>query len=841
MVARPNAFPDWCMDGSSSKVTQPTSALALQGYVTGQPPTPQNFNWMWYNQGQWLRYLDGVATVANAATALLANMRLLDGGNWTWAAGSGTLAWSAPFHVAIPGLPDSQNACAASSASLTAGEIAYVEVNIPFNVLGDVTSGSVNIANVSEVAGLSVGQTIIGANIPGSTTILSISGTTVTMSNAATGTATQEPIQFSTTGALTVQVAVENGFVGDAMTVVIARCTSSAEVFVGVNASQMILRDTEQKLLMEGGFGDIISCVAGVALTHGQAVYVSDGTDGKTAGKAYLCDASISNGITMSGFAGFVMSDTSIGSTVRIIVTGVLPYGTYTAGSDYYVNPTTPGAITATKPTNIGQYVVRVGTATDTSHLLIRQSSRGSQPGDVVWLTAGVNITAGQPIYISPGTGVDVSRTVGSAYPCDTSATNGSVRAPMVGIALSTTTSGNQVPVGAKGRASYYSGLTPGVIYYADPTVVGGVTSTQPGTINQWVTAAGVAADSATLLINSAAGADSRVVPYSASQPVNLVFASPVSGGAGAPSFRTLAAADVPPSTIPVPIFFGDGHDGNVTVSTTVTLVRDMYYNNLTINSGGVIQTAGFKIFVAGTLTFNSSSAGAIINNGIAAPGSNPGAAALPAGTVGGSGAGATGPTVASTAGNNAASLAIALGGVGGAGAAAGGAGGTISGQCALQRTVTELIYFNAGSLTLIAGGTGGGSGGSAAGSGTGIPGGGGGSGGGVVALFAQNIVITGTSVAGTISAQGGGGAFTGGTGSPGGGGGGGGGGFIYIIYQSITGSSVAGFVTAAGGPPGGNGGSSGAIGSAGNSGNIKIYNIATGASKSVSGTTTLP
>ena len=55
---------------------------------------------------------------------------------------------------------------------------------------------------------------------------------------------------------------------------------------------------------------------------------------------------------------------------------------------------------------------------------------------------------------------------------------------------------------------------------------------------------------------------------------------------------------------------FGDGSDGPVTISSgTTTLTRDMYYSDLTVSSTGVLLTAGYRIFVSGTLTVSCSSA----------------------------------------------------------------------------------------------------------------------------------------------------------------------------------------------------------------------------------------
>ena len=42
----------------------------------------------------------------------------------------------------------------------------------------------------------------------------------------------------------------------------------------------------------------------------------------------------------------------------------------------------------------------------------------------------------------------------------------------------------------------------------------------------------------------------------------------------------------------------------DVTISSNTSLTRDMYYNNLTINSSCDLDTNGYKVFVKGTLTF---------------------------------------------------------------------------------------------------------------------------------------------------------------------------------------------------------------------------------------------
>lgn len=61
----------------------------------------------------------------------------------------------------------------------------------------------------------------------------------------------------------------------------------------------------------------------------------------------------------------------------------------------------------------------------------------------------------------------------------------------------------------------------------------------------------------------------------------------------------------IPNITIPTTFPVWDWSDWNVTISVNTTLTRDMFYNNLTINSTIVLDPAGYTIYVAWTLTNN--------------------------------------------------------------------------------------------------------------------------------------------------------------------------------------------------------------------------------------------
>jgi hypothetical protein len=235
---------------------------------------------------------------------------------------------------------------------------------------------------------------------------------------------------------------------------------------------------------------------------------------------------------------------------------------------------------------------------------------------------------------------------------------------------------------------------------------------------------------------------------------------------------------------------YGDGVDGDVTISGNTTLTRDMSYNNLTINSGVVLNPSGYRVFVRNTLTNN----GFIRVNGAHAV---DGRAGAPSGNMGGGGDGGTGANQGAGAGaQQGESLTNALGGVGGTGGngtgvpdpqSFGASGGAITNTRANRHGLMLL-----GDTSEIRGGTGGGGGG---GNPT-LGGGGAGGGGAGVIIIAAKTINNGS---GSIEAKGGDGDSSG----SGGGGGGGGGGAIVLVYRTVT----QGTITAAGGTGGAIGG----------------------------------
>jgi len=352
-------------------------------------------------------------------------------------------------------------------------------------------------------------------------------------------------------------------------------------------------------------------------------------------------------------------------------------------------------------------------------------------------------------------------------------------------------------------------------------------------------------------------------------QPANVVLLGPSSGSPGYPSFRAMTATDDP---IELTRLYGDGSDGDLTVTTsTVTsgpitsgvLQRDAFFNNLTISGAGAINCSVYRLFVRGVLTITAARASAIHANGNAGGNSTTnraGAAgsATAIQTNGQSGAGSagkagvTGAGVAATAASQNTGDHTVTGGSGGAGGSAN-AGGTAGGNGAsstntslvgpLYRTILpEMIIYLGTSSRCPTGGNGGTGGASGAGDGTnaGRGGGGGAASGGFLTLAAYQICRGAGTSAGAIAANGGkggdGGGSAAGNAGGGGGGGGGSGGTIWLLYHELLGETAPNCLSTSGG---GGGAGSNAAGTGvggtggGGGGGGRIYKISANAATS--------
>ncbi len=264
---------------------------------------------------------------------------------------------------------------------------------------------------------------------------------------------------------------------------------------------------------------------------------------------------------------------------------------------------------------------------------------------------------------------------------------------------------------------------------------------------------------------------------------------------------------------------YGDGRDGNVTVTGAVSLTRDMYYSTLEISGAGAIDTAGHRVYAqvldlslasAGAIKFNGANGSAGSYGGVGGAG---GAAVVGtfvsvSGDRGGGSQGSSGPAPSVTAAAQRTTFASFIpykrrAGDGGRPISDGvwlnyyAATGTYNYTDEVQYLPAVDPWANAWRGKLIGGGVGGGGGGAggsdgSAGLGNSGSGGGGGASGGLLFIAAKTIVATTATAAGAIQAKGGAGGaggdgYSSGNGGGGGGGGSGGsGGTVVILCDAV-------------------------------------------------------
>lgn len=189
--------------------------------------------------------------------------------------------------------------------------------------------------------------------------------------------------------------------------------------------------------------------------------------------------------------------------------------------------------------------------------------------------------------------------------------TEATVYGVKLGIAQGAGTAGNAITNGivTRGRCTNFTGLTANTRYYASNTL-GGI-STSAGTISRVI---GYSLSTTVLEFDP----DYEAVDPNSSPRFVKESTGIVSAGKGA----TTNEEGIISQTL---IFnkFGDGSDGDKIVSSPETLTRDMYYNNLTVNS--TLTTNGFKIYVKDTLDGNGTIQYPTPSNGSNASGSNGG------------------------------------------------------------------------------------------------------------------------------------------------------------------------------------------------------------------------
>lgn len=353
----------------------------------------------------------------------------------------------------------------------------------------------------------------------------------------------------------------------------------------------------------------------------------------------------------------------------------------------------------------------------------------------------------------------------------------------------------------------------------------------------------------AAIVPNTAPAAGEVLIGNGSAFAKNAISGAITLSSAGVATFGTGAGNLTALETLSL---YGDGTDGNVTISSgTTTLTRTMYYNNLTISGTGSLNPNGQMIYVKGTLDISAAPASAIyfppnaggnasVNTGGTA------AATLQAGLANANAAPNAGKNGSTTTGNPSTStittLVATIGAVLGGNSGSSGTGGngtSGNGGAGYTKAAIPTVSYGAAFTPIELSGTGaaprggalGAEGGSAGGDGTAGGGSGGGpSGGGVITIHAATINRGASTAAAAIYAPGGkggdGGTAAGGNRGGGGGASGAGGGVVILMYATLTGAPATGAISVPGGA-GGTGGSktgTGADGAGGDGGDGGRY-----------------
>lgn len=172
---------------------------------------------------------------------------------------------------------------------------------------------------------------------------------------------------------------------------------------------------------------DLGSQTAGENIAAGNAVYLSDGSGGNTAGRWYRTDADFTYASSNAGQVGMAPSAMTTGNSGSIRIGGrITGLSGLTIGALYYASATA-GALTAVPPTNARA----IGVADTTSSLIVSPWSQGIEasattPGLITaqaqtiagakTLTGQASFTGGAPTY-TPGAAASALGTVSGLLP----------------------------------------------------------------------------------------------------------------------------------------------------------------------------------------------------------------------------------------------------------------------------------------------------------------------------------------------------------------------------------------------------------------------------------------
>ncbi len=346
---------------------------------------------------------------------------------------------------------------------------------------------------------------------------------------------------------------------------------SLEQMFDGGHVKSVLGQTLHQRVLNE----------TGSTLTKGQVVYVS-GAQGNRVTVALAQANADSTSATIIGLVAYAIADAAEGYVITEgVIKGVNTNG-FTEGLPVYLSPTTPGALTQTKPeapqhlvlvgycvradTTVGEILVKTQNGYELGELhdvYIDSPTSGqiliydATTGQTRWENASLTGTANQ-ITVTPGAG-SLTLSLPSTLKWSSTSTASSYVIQAGDVTTTPSTAGSTLTI--NGGAANGGGLGGGVVINGgtSSTFTGGTVTLRAGTgstngdisigetntANVYIGAASITSriyGTLTLPTNALAAGQGGTGVRTAS--ANTVFAGPTTGAVAAPSFRALVAAD---------------------------------------------------------------------------------------------------------------------------------------------------------------------------------------------------------------------------------------------------------------------------------------------------------
>ena len=319
-----------------------------------------------------------------------------------------------------------------------------------------------------------------------------------------------------------------------------------------------------------------VPITAGEALTAGQAIYLSDGTGSRTAGRWYLTDSDTAAYSTVP-ITGFVTTALALGEegSVRLLGQATVP-GPVSVGLTYYLSGT-PGAIS----TSAGTFVKNMGTADSTTTLIMTVATPVTPGGSNTYVQFNDSGVLGGDAGFTFIKATDAVAIAGATTVGGTLGVTG----------VTTLTGGLNTPLvpaqGGTGLSSYAVG---DLVYASGSTTLAKLADVAVG---QVLVSGGVATAPA-----YSASPSITALTYTTNLKSTTALATPAA--------LTATQATAFASTVSGAAIMGFGTTNDVSLMNRAgTVVLGIGPNTTTVNMTGLLAVSGF-----GTHDFNSSGTG---------------------------------------------------------------------------------------------------------------------------------------------------------------------------------------------------------------------------------------